>query len=141
MTAPARCEAETFDGSDRRRCTRPASAARDGHETCKQHARLARVTWDMGQPVDREPTPSPRSAHVTVKHVRRRLMPIRHVRLLLPYRRSAGADPCRWPEPDADGRCRYCGWALTRVGGHDAQAGYVTGHYRHRRPSRASTAA
>ena len=54
--------------------------------------------------------------------------------MTLPYRRSAQADRCRWPEPAADGRCRYCGWALTPVRRYDAVAGTVTGHYRHRRP-------
>lgn len=54
--------------------------------------------------------------------------------MTLPYRRSAQADRCRWPEPDTDGRCRYCGWPLTLVRTYEAEAGVVIGHYRHRRP-------
>lgn len=50
MNATAeRCGARTFDGVDYRRCTRPASSARDGMAVCKQHARLARVTWAGAQ--------------------------------------------------------------------------------------------
>ena len=35
------CHAETFDGTYRRQCTRPASFTRDGLEVCRQHVRLA----------------------------------------------------------------------------------------------------
>jgi hypothetical protein len=46
-TATARCGAETFDGIERRQCTRPASADRSGLPVCRQHARLERVTaWN-----------------------------------------------------------------------------------------------
>jgi hypothetical protein len=37
------CHAETFDGTYRRQCTRPASFTRDGLPVCRQHARLARI--------------------------------------------------------------------------------------------------
>lgn len=37
------CHAETFDGTYRRQCTRPATFLRDGVEVCRQHARLARI--------------------------------------------------------------------------------------------------
>ncbi len=37
------CQAETFDGSHRRQCTRPASFTRDGLLVCKQHVRLERL--------------------------------------------------------------------------------------------------
>jgi hypothetical protein len=40
---PVACRAETFDGIERRRCTRPASFSRDGIEVCRQHARLPRI--------------------------------------------------------------------------------------------------
>jgi hypothetical protein len=40
-----RCGAETFDGTERRRCTRPASQIRDGLLVCKQHERLESVSW------------------------------------------------------------------------------------------------
>jgi hypothetical protein len=40
-----RCGAETFDGTERRRCTRPASQVRDGLLVCKQHERLEFVFW------------------------------------------------------------------------------------------------
>jgi hypothetical protein len=54
--------------------------------------------------------------------------------MTLPYRKSAGADRCRWPSPDADGRCRFCGWALTKVRAYGEGTTFVTGHYRHRKP-------
>ena len=37
------CIAETFDGLEIRRCTRPAAFLRDGMACCHQHARLDRV--------------------------------------------------------------------------------------------------
>jgi hypothetical protein len=45
LKAEARCQAETYDGIEARRCTRPASEDRDGHRACKQHAKLALVRW------------------------------------------------------------------------------------------------
>jgi hypothetical protein len=46
VTLPAgsgACRAETFDGRERRRCTRPASFLRDGLACCAQHSRLDNV--------------------------------------------------------------------------------------------------
>jgi hypothetical protein len=43
-TTTDRCGADTFDGSEHRRCSRPASALRDELPVCRQHARLARVS-------------------------------------------------------------------------------------------------
>jgi len=40
-----KCGAETFDGTERRRCTRPASQVRDGLLVCKQHERVEIVYW------------------------------------------------------------------------------------------------
>ena len=40
-----RCGAETFDGIELRRCTRPASQIRDGLLVCRQHERLDFVSW------------------------------------------------------------------------------------------------
>jgi hypothetical protein len=40
-----RCGAETFDGIEARRCTRPASQVRDGLLVCRQHERLDFVSW------------------------------------------------------------------------------------------------
>jgi hypothetical protein len=40
-----RCGAETFDGTEARRCTRPASQVRDGLLVCRQHERLQIVHW------------------------------------------------------------------------------------------------
>jgi predicted secreted protein len=40
-----KCGAETFDGWERRRCTRPASAVRDGLLVCHQHGELDFVLW------------------------------------------------------------------------------------------------
>jgi hypothetical protein len=45
IPAEAKCGAETFDGTERRRCTRPASQVRDGLLVCKQHERLDSVRW------------------------------------------------------------------------------------------------
>jgi hypothetical protein len=40
-----KCGAETFDGGERQRCTRPASAVRDGLLVCHQHGGLDFVLW------------------------------------------------------------------------------------------------
>ena len=40
-----KCGAETFDGVERQRCTRPASAVRDGLLVCHQHGPLEFVLW------------------------------------------------------------------------------------------------
>lgn len=40
---PGVCEAETFDGVDRRRCSRPARWLRDDFAVCHQHGRLEHV--------------------------------------------------------------------------------------------------
>jgi hypothetical protein len=45
LKAEARCQAETFDGIEARRCTRPASQDRGGHRVCRQHAKLALVRF------------------------------------------------------------------------------------------------
>lgn len=37
------CRAETFDGIDRKRCTRPASFLRDGLAVCRQHGHLEHI--------------------------------------------------------------------------------------------------
>lgn len=46
-------------------------------------------------------------------------------------RKSMGLTRCRWPSPDRDDRCRFCGWPLTWAGGAPGQ---IEGHWRHRRP-------
>jgi hypothetical protein len=38
-----RCRAETFDGIDPKRCSRPASLLRDGLAVCIQHGHLDRI--------------------------------------------------------------------------------------------------
>jgi hypothetical protein len=45
MPAEIKCGAETFDGTERKRCTRPASQVRDGLLVCRQHERLEFVSW------------------------------------------------------------------------------------------------
>jgi hypothetical protein len=55
-------------------------------------------------------------------------------RLVEQIRLSARLIKCRWPRPDDDGRCRYCGWPLIRVERYDQTAGTVAPHWRHRRP-------
>jgi len=44
-TRGVKCGAETFDGTEARRCTRPASQIRDGLLVCKQHERVQLVYW------------------------------------------------------------------------------------------------
>lgn len=45
-----RCGGEVYDGSVPRRCSRPASAVRDGLLVCGQHARLEAVRWAAERP-------------------------------------------------------------------------------------------
>jgi hypothetical protein len=52
---------------------------------------------------------------------------------MLPYRRSALADRCRWAIPDADGYCIRCGWRAVYVVTLRAN-GFTFGYWRHRRP-------
>jgi hypothetical protein len=42
-TGSGKCRAETFDGIEPKRCTRPASFLRDGLAVCIQHGHLDRV--------------------------------------------------------------------------------------------------
>ena len=51
-----RCKAGTFDGTERRQCTRPASAERDGIPVCRQHAKVP-ILHPAGKPtrVDEAP--------------------------------------------------------------------------------------
>lgn len=42
-TTTAQCMAETFDGIDYRRCSRPASSEREGMPVCRQHATLTHI--------------------------------------------------------------------------------------------------
>jgi len=57
---------------------------------------------------------------------------------LAQLRRAARAVRCRWPFPDADGRCARCGWRLTFVT-MSTKDGPVRPHWRHVRRARLST--
>lgn len=59
-------------------------------------------------------------------------------RLIAQCRRSARAVRCRWPFPDADGRCARCGWRLAFVD-MSTKDGPVRPHWRHVRRPRLST--
>ncbi len=45
---PTRCEASTYDGHERKRCTRPGSVDRDGRTVCRVHVALERVIFVDG---------------------------------------------------------------------------------------------
>jgi hypothetical protein len=50
-----RCKAGTFDGTERRQCTRPASAERDGIPVCRQHAKVPILRDRWAPRVDEAP--------------------------------------------------------------------------------------
>jgi hypothetical protein len=50
--------------------------------------------------------------------------------------RSIGTKPCRYPQDDGTGHCRYCGWPLDYVPARGEGATFVSGYWRHRGAAR-----